>query len=66
MRVMTYKALVFLALKYLGSYYRQYTMIFEKPESLLNDALTEAMPFFDHYSNCMFISINWAHVIPML
>jgi hypothetical protein len=29
MRVMTYKTLAFLALKYLGSYHWQYTMIFE-------------------------------------
>ena len=66
MRDMTYTALAFFALKYLGSYRRYYTISFENPKNLLNGVLIEIIPLFGYYSNCMFTFINWAHVIPTL
>jgi hypothetical protein len=50
MGVMTYNVLTFSALKAL--------------KTLLNGVLAEVMPSFGYYSNCKFIFINWAHVIP--
>jgi hypothetical protein len=62
-RVMTYNALAFSALKYLGNY-RPFYIISLKTLKLIKWCISGGNAiFFGYYSNCMFTFINWAHVI---
>jgi hypothetical protein len=64
MGVMTYNALAFSTLKRLGNYRRFYTISFENPKTIKLCISGGNALFLDYYSNCTFIFINWAHVIP--